>query len=170
MRRCSIAAVAAAVLSLALLAGCGGGGGGAAPPPPTPGQTVITGRVISSQGGTGVPGVLIKFGSTAVVQAVSDATGNFSLNLGVVSGTVLQQYYPFPPQTFQVDTTGAGENYPNFLPVQYEGQPYEQIPILGGASLPVPAGVLAAPASGITSLGVITVTYSNPDEPPPPPF
>ncbi len=54
------------------------------------------------------------------------------------------------------------------FPVWYNAIKYDQDPVMGYASIPVPAAVLMTTES--MSLGTIVAIFYDPDEPPPPPL
>lgn len=152
--------IASAALAVAL-AGCGGGGGGGGTTsgggttnPPLGQSRVITGKVVSTATGSpGVAGVLVALGDRTVtgITATTDASGNFTLNLGTVD------IQPF----IQVDVSSAGANYSNEFTVSYNNQDY-------------PAGDITVPVDvrneATTSLGTIVVTYHDPTSDTPPPM
>ena len=175
MRRVYSILLVGGVSAMLALAGCGGGGGGNGgddpPPPPPPADVVISGTVVSSQNqATGVPGVEVSLGTPGYqyeLKAISDASGNFSMTLPDVITTPLQLYVTIP-YDFRVSTASAGSSYPAVLPVWYNAESYDQNPVMGYASIPVPAAVLVTTES--MSLGTIVVTFFDPDLPPPPPL
>jgi len=146
---------------LSLLAGCGGGGGGSTTvvTPPVTG-TQITGRVITSRDATGLAGVSVALGPNRTVQATTGADGRFSLTLPAGSTVALLYYNSNPPSTFSV-STAALTNYPIDQPAVYLGVSYPQ------DRIEVPQSVWSAQTN---DLGIITVTYQDPNGPPLPPF
>lgn len=168
MRKLSRAFLIAGIGLIVALTGCGGGGGGGGstdPDPPTPGQVIITGTVRDNRSTPQpVAGVLIKLNGQYYV---TSSTGQFSVTL------------PGPPVTlpslmqdlhFYVSTRTLNQtDYSEFFSVRYNGQAYQQTETADGARIPIPSNVYSA-ASGTVSLGVITVTYNDPDNPPPPPL
>lgn len=160
MRKLSIAVSVVSALAVALLAGCGGGGGGSSSgnntPTPTT-DTILTGKVISSKDGSGVANVQVSFGVPAIT-AVTNSSGEFSLNLG--SKTALEAL-PTPPYVFQVDTSGAGSDYPTDWPVTYNNTSYSQ------SEITVPNTILSGAEK---NLGTIIVMYKDENNPPPPPY
>lgn len=168
MRKLSTAFLIAGVAFIVVLAGCGGGGGGGGttPPTPPPGQVIINGvvrddRVLALP----VQGVLVKL--NGVVKA-TDANGAFSFTLSGPPATLI----PIPEAYFYVSTRTLNQtDYPDDFSVKYGNPavPYSQLDTVDGAKIPIPINVFSA-TSGTVSLGVITVTYNDPNNPPPPPF
>ena len=174
MRRVYSILLVGGVSAVLALAGCGGGGGGNGgndPPPPEPEDVVISGTVVSSQNqATGVPGVEVSLGTAGYqyeLKATTNASGNFSMTLPDDKASPLQLYATIPFD-FRVNTAGAGSSFPTFLPVWYNAVKYDQNPVMGYASIPVPAAVLVTTES--MSLGTIVVTFFDPNQPPPPPL
>lgn len=162
MRKLSTAFLIAGVAVTVALAGCGGGGGGTTPPPPGGGQVIITGTVMDNRA-TPLPvaGVLVKL--NGVVHG-TDSTGAFSFTLSAPPATLITDRH------FYISTrTISQTNYPSALSVKYGGINYSQNETADGAKIYIPDNVFTA-ASGTVSLGTITVTYNDPNNPPPPPF
>lgn len=148
----SVAAALLAVLAI-IVAGCGGGGSSDGPNPPPPvtvSDTLIKGRVVGSQtGNPGVQNVRVTLGGTAV-NAMTDASGNFTLNVAGVSSL---------PSYLSLDPSGAGSSYPPGLAVSYNSQKFLQSYIL----------MSSAVLNRTADVGTITLTNVPEGDVPPPP-
>jgi len=140
-----LASLLVGLAAVVAFAGCGGGGG----PTPTPQPPVtpplsgryIAGTVISSVGGRGVDGVVVRLGVTALADTTENG-GKFEINVGSADVSL--------PAYFQVDTTGAGATFPPSGLVTYKnGQTY--YPDL----VDMPVEILNGDTD---SLGTVTVT------------
>lgn len=145
---------AAAVLAIALLAGCGGGGGGS--DPVNPGRT-LTGQALTDTGAA-APGITIYVIATnnTVYNAVTGADGRFTV-----------QNLPEPAQIrgFTIDTRTATDAY--YRVFRYANVLYQ----IDWSRVANPAQItgsvlFAFPASGQAS--AIRV-YATGSAPPPPP-
>lgn len=151
------------------LTGCGGGGGGGGgggtDPTPT-GNTIVKGTVVDNQTTPKpVANVIVTLGS---LTTRTDSKGMFSFNLGSnvpVSSLFATSY----DANFKISTSLLDPNLYPQVSVFYRGVGYMQLADYGGATIPLPFEVYTA--SGVTSdLGTVTVQYSDPSEPPPPPY
>jgi hypothetical protein len=169
MTKLSMAVLIAGLFAGLGLAGCGGGGGGNANRGGgggTTGTTIVSGTVLDDRSPAhAVANVAITLGTAGTT--VTNASGKFSFNLGTASVASL---FSDPTQAyFKVSTyLLPSDQYPQ-VNVTYLGVGYEQIAENGGASIPLPFEVYAA--QGVTKdLGVITVKYNDPNNPPPFPY
>lgn len=176
MRRFSVAVLVAALAAAVVLAGCGGGGGGGSAitnpdeptnPPLNPTNVVLTGTV-RDQNLNPVQNVTITMGELPLgpITAKTNANGNFSLALP--SGKTPMDLFPSANFTFQVDVSSAGANYVRGAWVGYYGVNYPP----DAVSLWDSTDARQVLFSQTTNMGVISVTYYDPNSggPPPAPF
>jgi len=136
-----------------VIAGCGGGSGiGTVEGPPIGGDSrTLSGAIVRTDTGEGLPNVLVRLGDTDKT-AVSGTAGVFSFT--VATGTDI-------PVFVQVDTSGAGAAFPPGNVVRYNGQ--NCLPTY----IDVPVAVLNGDTNALGSIGVFNAAG---DVPVPPPF
>lgn len=156
MKISRVAVLCLGVLTAVALVGCGGGGGGGSSnngggnePPPLSGR-VLTGTVVSSTGGRGVDGVVIRLGS--FLSATTANGGKFQLSVASDDDSI--------PYYFQVDPSGAGSQFPLSELVTYDGQTHYP------DKVDLPVAVLNGQ---LDNLGTITIKEVIDDSMPPAP-
>jgi len=165
VRKLSAAFLIAGAVVVAL-AGCGGGGGGGGStnPPVNPGEVTITGRVMDTRSTPlGVQGVIVTLNG---VPQYTAADGSFQFKLSGPPATIIAPTEAY----FYVSTRAINQtDYSQYYSVKYGTASYSQQDTPEGARIPIPSNVYQT-ASGTVSLGTITVTYYDPNNPPPPPY
>ncbi|MCE5323671.1 hypothetical protein LLG46_10210 [bacterium] len=152
MKRFFILVVIAGLI--AVISGCGGGGGGSSSSGTTTlGDSIITGKVVSTKSGSpGVADVIVRLGTTTLT-ATTDSDGNFQLDIGSSSAGV--------PAYLQIDPSGAGTGYSKSYTVKYRNQTFLS------NNITIPATVRNG---SVSDLGTFTITYVDGEDMPPVPF
>ena len=161
----ALSLLTALMIALTGCGGGGGGGGGGTDPAPT-GNTIVKGVVMDNQSTPkAVANVIVTLGS---LTTRTDNKGQFSFNLG--NNVPVSSLFSNPYDAkIKISTSLLDPSMYPQVSVFYQGVGYMQLPEYGGAGILLPFEVYMA--SGVVSnLGTITVQYSDPGGPPPPPF
>ncbi len=143
--------IAAFVVALCLLFGCGGGGGGGGGTGGTPTGTAVAGRVLDDGTGGGAAGIIVRLYDavgTLVGQSTTDASGSFRVS----TTTAATKFSVEPP-------AGSRTYYRQF---KYQGKSYS--PLIAFCEAPLPTV-----AADVTTNLPATVFVTNTGNPPPPP-
>lgn len=171
MRKLSTALLIAGTAVVIALTGCGGGGGSSAPPVNNPGEVTVTGTVRDDRSNPlPVQGVTVWLNGEP---RTTGADGTFSFTLSSPPALLI-----IPTEAyFYVSTSAISQtDYPTQYGVIYDSTtkvtyPQTSQTALSGstaAKIPIPSSVYNA-AQGTVSLGVITVKFNDPTQPPRPP-
>ncbi|MCE5315308.1 MAG: hypothetical protein ABFD49_10010 [Armatimonadota bacterium] len=142
------------VVAALALTGCGGGGGGSSSSSNSggDGSRTITGKVVSSETGSGISGVLVTLGSGFAADT-TDSTGKFEFELTATKADEIPAY-------IQVDASNASDDFSSD-PVTYGGQTFNY------DNITVPVEIRNGESD---SFGTFTLAYVGGEDPPPVPI
>jgi hypothetical protein len=138
-------------LALATVIACssGGDGGGGAPPPPPPSSNgTLSGRIISSAGGTGIANATVEVGST---KATSLGDGSYTLSIPPGERVVLHVEAPGFAENYRITRIVTGQTTAltvQLLPVGTTEA--MQVATGGTVSVPNSTAQVVIPASGLS--------------------